>query len=80
MSKNSVKKIKGYYQVDSANTLREDQDDKYNVGEIDICNASSTTDCTGLMFRPPLNEEETDSYHQIFSFGPPEINSDDNRK
>jgi hypothetical protein len=56
-----------------ANTINDIKEDKYNVGDMDILNACSTMDCTGLMFRPPRNEDETDSYHEVYSFGPPEV-------
>ena len=78
MEKDSKVKIHNYYQANTSNTINEIEEDKYNIGDIDICNASSTTDCTGLMFRPPLNEAETESYHQIYTFGPPDI--DTNKK
>ncbi len=73
MKDKNVVKIDDYYQVNTTNTLRIDSDAKYNVDDIDICNSSSTTDCTGLMFRPPQNQYETESYHDIYSFGPPDI-------
>ncbi|MDD5937315.1 MAG: hypothetical protein PUC65_17395 [Clostridiales bacterium] len=75
MKNGNVVKIDDYYQVNTSNTLRLDPEDKYNVGDIDICNSSSTTDLTGLMFRPPQNQYETESYHDIYTFGPPDIES-----
>ena len=66
-------KIDDYYQADTATTLPVDPDDKYNVGDIDICNSNSTTDLTGLMYRPPMNQYETESYQDIYTFGPPHI-------
>lgn len=72
-----LKKIDQYYQINSATTVPVDHDDKYNVGDLDICNASCTMDCTGLMGRPPMNEEETDSYHDIYTFGPPDLSRKD---
>ncbi len=80
MDDKSTIRIHKYNQVNTANTINEKETDKYNVGDIDICNSSSTTDCTGLMFRPPLNEDETESYHQIYSFGPPDIQGNNNKK
>lgn len=79
MEEKTTNKIHNYYQVNTSNTIKEADDDKYNVGDVDICNACSTTDCTGLMYRPPLNEDEIESYHQIYTFGPPEVNSLDGR-
>lgn len=80
MERKSTVKIHNYYQVNTSNTLNETEEDKYNVGDIDICNASSTTDCTGLMFRPPLDEAEMDSYHEIYTFGPPDIGTKKERE
>ncbi|MBE5962994.1 MAG: hypothetical protein E7256_16715 [Lachnospiraceae bacterium] len=56
-----------------ASTINEVTHDKYCVGDIDICNACSTTDLTGLIPTPPRNDAEIDSYHQIFTFGPPDL-------
>lgn len=67
-----LNKIDHYYQVDTSTTIPVNPDDKYNVDDIDICNASSTTDLTGLMYRPPMNQYETESYHDIYTFGPPD--------
>ena len=54
-------------------SINEVTDNKYCVGDIDICNACSTCDCTGLVPTPPRNEAEVDSYHEIFTFGPPDL-------
>lgn len=59
--------------VHGVSTIKEEDTDKYNVGDIDICNAASTTDLTGLIPRPPQNDYETESFHDIYTFGPPEI-------
>ena len=40
--------------------------DKYNVKYPDISHTASATDCTGLMFRPPQNDEEYESYLEIY--------------
>lgn len=34
-------------------------------------NTSSTTECTGLMYRPPFSEYEEESYDEIYHFLPP---------
>lgn len=39
--------------------------DKYNCDYPDISNVSSAWDCTGLMPRPPLNEDEYESYQEL---------------
>lgn len=72
MKDKPIEKIDDYYQVNTSNTIPINPNDKYNVGDIDICNSSSTTDLTGLMYRPPLNQDETESYHDIYTFGPPD--------
>lgn len=59
--------------LDDVSTVNDTAHDKYNVGDIDICNACTATELTGLMARPPMNDYETESYHDIFSFGPPDI-------
>lgn len=75
----STMKIDDYYQVNTSTTLPTNSDDKYNVGDIDICNANSTTDLTGLMYRPPMNQYETESYHDIYTFGPPDTKDSDTK-
>lgn len=36
-----------------------------------VANVASTTDCTGLMQTPPLNEYEDESYRDIYSLEAP---------
>ena len=48
----------------------EDYDNLYSV------NAGSYTDCTGLMYKPPEDEFEYDSYADLYHFGPSGIYSD----
>ena len=36
--------------------------------DIDITNASSTTDCTGLIQIPPENVEEYENYNDVVNF------------
>lgn len=45
----------------------------YNMSKITIDNAESMTDCTGLMPRPPLTEEEKESYANIMEFFPDDV-------
>lgn len=33
---------------------------------LDTMNVSSATDLTGLMYRPPLNEDELESYQDLY--------------
>lgn len=42
----------------------------YNICSIDITNAVSTNECTGLMPTAPNSEEEIESYFQIMNFSP----------
>lgn len=42
------------------------------VDEIDPTNASSATDCTGLIPTPPRSEYELESYKAVYDFAPPE--------
>lgn len=39
----------------------------------DYVNASSPTDCTGAVPRPPQNSAELDSYLDVYNFLPPTI-------
>lgn len=43
----------------------------------DIFTSASCRECTGLMPRPPLNEDEQESYEELFPYGiPPVIEKD----
>lgn len=47
---------------------------EYEFGvQLDNLNACSTTDCTGLMWRAPQNDEEVESYQEIYDFEPPKV-------
>lgn len=37
----------------------------------ELMDSSSTTECTGITPRPPVNDSEYESYHEVFHFGPP---------
>lgn len=39
-------------------------------------NASSATECTGLIAHAPLTEDELESYMDIYDFGPPILRTD----
>ena len=42
-----------------------------------ISSSASSTECTGLMPRPPLTEAEEESYEDFFPYGiPPVIETD----
>ena len=48
----------------------EDYDNLYTV------NSSSYTDCTGLMYKPPEDDFEYDSYNDIYRFQPSDYYDD----
>ena len=48
----------------------EDYDNLYTV------NLGSYTDCTGLMYKPPEDEFEYDSYTDVYHFQPSYLDSD----
>ncbi|MBO5409423.1 MAG: hypothetical protein J6A61_08530 [Clostridia bacterium] len=41
--------------------------------DFDLMNASSSTECTGITPRPPLNDGEYESYQEVYDFGPPKL-------
>lgn len=43
-----------------------------HVEEVDICNASSAMDCTGLIPSLPQSDFEVESYREVYDFAPPE--------
>ena len=46
--------------------------DEYDFGDsVEQLNASSTTDCTGVMWRAAQDEDELDSYRDVYDFEPP---------
>lgn len=46
-----------------------DETEEYKVGYV-----ISSTECTGMMHSPPLNEAETDSYTDIYDIPQPRNN------
>ncbi len=48
-------------------------DDKYHCDYPDIANVASSTECTGLMFRPPENMDEYASYQDVYGMEIPKI-------
>lgn len=45
---------------------------EYDFGDtVEQLNASSTTDCTGVMWRAAKDGEEMESYRDIYDFEPP---------
>ncbi len=47
--------------------------DNPNLYRYDLNNASSSTDCTGLIPVPPQSEEEREAYEAIYHYAVPEI-------
>lgn len=41
--------------------------------DFSIMDASSSTECTGVTPRPPLSDNELESYQNIVSFGAPKV-------
>ncbi len=44
--------------------------------DFSLMDASTSTECTGLTPRPPVNDNEEESYQEVFKFGPPKLNKD----
>ncbi len=45
---------------------------EYDFGDsVEQLNVSSTTDCTGVMWRTAQDEDELDSYRDVYDFEPP---------
>ena len=43
------------------------------IDNVDICNASSACDCTGLIPSLPESEEELEAYKKMYDFVPPYV-------
>ena len=59
--------LKGGAQMQTSNSK---QRDKELEESFEICNAASTTDCTGLVFVSPHSDSEWDSYVEVYHFQP----------
>lgn len=44
--------------------------------DLDYVNACSTTDCTGLLYRPPVNEAEQEWYNEVYEYLPKAISKE----
>lgn len=42
--------------------------------QMDMCNASSVSDCTGLIPSLPRSEDELEAYEMVYDFMPPYVN------
>lgn len=48
------------------------KEDKYNVNDFDyLKNAACDTDMTGLIYRAITDDEEIESYEEVFQYLPP---------
>lgn len=54
------------------------ESNKYNIKEdydyLEVLNACSSMDCTGLIPRGMASEQERDSYNNIYEYQPPKEN------
>ena len=48
--------------------------------DFDLMDASTSTECTGITPRPPLNDSEYESYQEVFNFGPPKVRNKKDKK
>ena len=48
--------------------------------DFDLMDASTSTECTGITPRPPLNDSEYESYQEVFNFGPPKLGKQKSKK
>ncbi|MCH5266419.1 MAG: hypothetical protein J1F02_11000 [Lachnospiraceae bacterium] len=54
---------------------------EFDFGEqIENLNACSTTDCTGLIWRAPKDEDEVESYRNVYDFEPHYVEKDKDEK
>lgn len=50
----------------------------YHTEDYDyLANSATGMDCTGLMHRSPLNDEEMASYQQVYQYLPPNVKIDE---
>ncbi len=52
----------------------------FDFDSFDLMDASSSTECTGISPRPPLNDGEYESYQEVFNFGPPKLGKKKSKK
>ncbi len=51
-----------------------EEDEKF-----DITNAASVGECTGLIKQIPLTDEEFASYHDVYDYGPKQVENEESR-
>lgn len=45
-----------------------------------LANSATGMDCTGLMYRAPMNEDEMESYQEVYQYLPPNVKIDATEK
>lgn len=51
--------------------------DSYKTEDYDyLTNSATGMDCTGLMYRTPVDEAEMESYQQVYQYLPPNVKLD----
>lgn len=61
----------------TTNKIDNDMDETNYDGYPDISNTVSTTECTGMMYAPPQNEAEFESYQEMFNMQIPKKKDDE---
>lgn len=68
--------IKSYKKIVNNNQSSELEDDSYP----DISNVVSSSECTGMMYAPPQDESEIESYQELFNMELPKGKNNDKEK
>ena len=61
--------------MDNINKPYEDNFEKF-----DITNAATVRECTGLIQQIPLTDEEFESYHDIYDYGPKQTENEESNE
>lgn len=52
--------------------MTDPKENKYGeLDGLDDLNAASQSDCTGLLYRPPVSPEEEEAYEDVYHYLPP---------
>lgn len=66
--------------VECAVGSRQDEEKMLNTYQTEdydyLANSATGMDCTGLMYRTPVNEAEMESYQQVYQYLPPNVKLD----
>lgn len=77
--KKKAEKKETEYSDNSAELILGDAElESREYGADNFC-AASATECTGVIQVPPENEEEYESYNEIWNFAPRTVKKDENR-